>query len=193
MIFPFQQRGGGFESLITGYCPLITDFYDPRKDRNLDNNSIYNPMTDPSLLSRSFEAFKEAPENITEKDLLKLVNRVYQGYAIEESGPFKDAVQQYRLSQKNRNMIFDSRLKEDKQEVTRQAKYETISVIPKCFKEEVLLLKPSGRRWFEVKLPLWYVLKNREEINGITFCDVDYDSKLGATLKKDELLPSMII
>lgn len=139
------------------------------------------------------EVFKEAPENISEKDLIKLVNKVYKDYIIEESEPFRDAVQQYRLSQKNRNMIFDSRLKEDKQEVTRQAKYETVSVIPKCFKDEVLLLKPSGRRWFEVKLPLWYVLRNREEIKGITFCNVDYDSKLGATFRKGDLLPSMII
>ncbi len=154
---------------------------------------IYNPMTDPELLLRSFEAFKGAPEDLSEKDLVELVNKVYKDYIIEDSEPFKDGVQQYRLSQNNRNMIFDSRLREDKQEVTRQAKYETISVIPKCFKDEVLLLKPSERRWYEVKLPLWYVLKNREEVKGITFCDVDYDSKLGTTFKKDELLSSMII
>ena len=130
---------------------------------------------------------------MSEKDLVELVNGVYKNYIIEESEPFRDAVQQYRLSQKNRNMIFDSRVKEDKQAVTRQAKYETVSVIPKCFKDEVLLLKPSERRWFEVNLPLWYVLRNREEIKGITFCDVDYDLKLGATFRKGELLPSMII
>jgi CRISPR-associated endonuclease/helicase Cas3 len=56
-----------------------------------------------------------------------------------------------------------------------------------------VLLKPSERRWFEVKLPLWYVLRNREEIKGITFCDIDYDLKLGATFRKGELLASMII
>jgi CRISPR-associated endonuclease/helicase Cas3 len=154
---------------------------------------IYNPITDPGLLSRSFVAFRDVPEDVSEKDLVELVNRVYKGYIVEESEPFKAGVQQYRLSQNNRNMIFDSRQREDKQEVTRQARYETVSVIPKCFKDEVLLLKPSGRRWFEVKLPLWYALRNREEIKGITFCDVDYDSKLGATFRKGELSPSMII
>jgi len=178
----------------------VNRYRNPQKDSRVyifqaseKAGKIYNPMTDPSLLLRSFEAFKEAPENINEKDLVKLVNKVYKDYIIEESEPFRDAIQQYRLSQKNRNMIFDSRLKEDKQEVTRQAKYETVSVIPKCFKDEVVLLKPSERRWFEVKLPLWYVLRNREEIKGITFCDIDYDLKLGATFRKGELLPSMII
>lgn len=178
----------------------VNRYRNPQKDSRVyifqaseKAGKIYNPMTDPSLLLRSFEAFKEAPENISEKDLVELVNKVYKNYIIEESEPFRDAVQQYRLSQKNRNMIFDSYLKEDKQEVTRQAKYETVSVIPKCFKDEVLLLEPSKRRWFEVKLPLWYVLKSREEIKGITFCDVDYDSKLGATFRKNETMSSMII
>ncbi len=90
-------------------------------------------------------------------------------------------------------MIFDSRLKEDSQEVTRQAKYETISVIPKCFKNDVFLIKPSERKWFEVKLPLWYVLNNREDVKGITFCDVEYDSELGTMFKKDEPLSSLIV
>ena len=178
----------------------VNRYRNPQKDSRVyifqaseKAGKIYNPMADPSLLLRSFEAFKEAPENINEKDLIKLVNKVYKDYVIDESESFKDAFQQYQLSQKNRNMIFDSRLKEDKQEVTRQEKYETVSVIPKCFKDEVLLLKPSERRWFEVKLPLWYVLRNKEEIKGITFCDVDYDPKLGVTHKKDELLPIMII
>ena len=122
----------------------VNRYRNPKKDSRVyiyqaseKAGKIYNPMTDPSLLLRSFEAFKEAPEDISEKDLVELVNEVYKNYIIEESEPFRDAVQQYRLSQKNRNMIFDSRLREDKQEVTRQAKYETVSVIPKCFKDEV--------------------------------------------------------
>jgi len=178
----------------------VNRYRNPQKDSRVylfkaseKAGKIYNPITDPMLFSRSFAAFTEVPEDVSEKDLVGLVNRVYKGHIIEESEPFKDGVQQYRLSQNNRNMIFDSRRREDKQEVTRLAKYETISVIPKCFKDEVLLLKPSERRWFEVKLPVWYVLKNKEEVKGITFCDVEYDSKLGTIFKKDELLSSMII
>jgi len=144
------------------------------------------------LLSRSFKTFKDAPQDISEEDLVKIVEEVYKDYKIEDSESFHDAIQQYRLSQNNRNMIFDSRLREDKQETSRQTKYETLSVIPLYFKDEVLNLRPLERRWYEVKLPLWYVYRNREEINGITFCDVEYDSNIGAIFKKGEQVSSMI-
>ncbi|MCL0038248.1 CRISPR-associated helicase Cas3' [Thermodesulfovibrionales bacterium] len=157
------------------------------------SEKIYSPINDSNLLSRSFEAFKEAPEKISEEGLIELVEKVYKDYRIEDSESFNDALQQYRLSQSNRNMIFDSRLKEDKQEDTRQTKYETVSVIPKCFKEDVLGLKPADRRWYEIKIPLWYVRKNKEEVKGITFCDVDYDSNIGAIFTKDAQVSSMII
>ncbi|MEP9412064.1 MAG: CRISPR-associated helicase Cas3', partial [Candidatus Brocadia sp.] len=157
------------------------------------SGKIYNPINDPGLLSRSFAAFKKAPEEISENDLIGLVEEVYKDYRIEDSESFNDAIQQYRLSQTNRNMIFDSRLKEDKQEITRQTRYETVSVIPKCFKDEVLKLKPVERRWYEIKLPLWYVCKNKEDVKGITFCDVDYDSNIGAIFIKDVEVSSMII
>lgn len=157
------------------------------------SGKIYNPINDQNLLSRSFAAFKEASEEISEKDIIELVEKVYKDYRIEDSESFKDAIQQYRLSQSNRNMIFDSRLKEDKQEVTRQTRYETVSVIPKCFKDEVLKLKPAERRWYEIKLPLWYVCRNKEDVKGITFCDVDYDSNIGAIFIKDAEVSSMII
>jgi len=154
---------------------------------------IYNAINDPELLSRSFEAFKEATQGISEGDIIRIVEKVYKDYKIEDSESFHDAIQQYHLSQNNRNMIFDSRLKEDKQEVSRQTKYEIISVIPACFRDEVLNLKPSERRWYEVKLPLWYVRKNKEEIKGITFCDIQYNSHIGAIFIKDKQVSSMII
>jgi len=154
---------------------------------------IYNQINLPNFLEQSFEEFKNAPNEMSENDLNEVVEKVYKEYQIEHFETFKAAVQQYRLSQVNRNMIFDNRIKEDKQEITRQAKYETVPVIPKCFKDSVLCLRPSERQWYEVKLPFWYVHKNKEEINGITFCNVGYDSNIGATFRKDEELSSMII
>lgn len=178
----------------------VNRYRDPQRDSQVHifkasekGEKIYNPINDSKLLHRSFEAFKEAPEEISEKDLIELVEKVYKDYRIEDSESFKDSVQQYGLSQGNRNMIFDSRLKEDKQEVTRQTKYEKVSVIPKCFKETVMKLKPAERRWYEIKLPIWYVLKNKEEVKGIIFCDVNYDSNIGATLIENDQSSSMII
>ncbi len=154
---------------------------------------IYNSIDDSNLLSRSFRAFKNSPQEMSEADLISVVEKVYKNYNIEASKSFNDAIDQYRLSQTNRSMIFDSRFGEDNQEVTRQTKYEVVSVIPRCFKDQVLQMKPLERQWYEVKLPMWYVLRNKEEVKGITFCDVNYDPKIGVVFKKDKSVSSMII
>ncbi len=153
---------------------------------------IYNPINDWSLLDRSFNAFETSSRNPSENDLIEIVERVYDNYDIETSDAFRDAMQQYMLSQKNRSMILDSRTREDTLEVTRQSKYETISVIPKCFMNDVLELKPFERQWYEVKLPLWYVQRNREDIKGITFCDIEYNSFIGATLSQSDKASTII-
>jgi CRISPR-associated endonuclease/helicase Cas3 len=178
----------------------VNRYRDPQRDSRVyifkasdKGEKVYNQINLPNFLARSFETFKNAPSEMSENDLIGVVEKVYRDCRIENSKSYNDAVQQYKLSQSNRSMIFDSRLREDKLEVTRQTRYETLSVIPKSFKDEVLKLKPSERQWFEVKLPLWYVLKNKEEDNGITFCDMDYDSHIGAMFTKGEQLSSMII
>lgn len=147
---------------------------------------IYNPINDPDLLSRSFEAFKNAPEEVTERDLVSIVEEVYQGRRIDKTEAFKEAVICYQQIQARRAAILDSRFGEDKQEVTRLSSYETKAVIPSCFKDEVLNMKPSDRRRYEVKIPLWYYFKERLEEEGISFCNMEYDSKLGARYLQDK-------
>jgi CRISPR-associated endonuclease/helicase Cas3 len=178
----------------------VNRYRDPKRDSRVyifksseKGEKVYNQINFPNFLARSFETFKNASNEMSENDLIGVVEKVYRDCRIENSESYNDAIQQYKLSQSNRSMIFDSRLKEDKLEVTRQTRYETLSVIPKCFKDEVLKLTPLERQWYEVKLPLWYVLKNKEEDNGITFCDMDYDSHIGAMFTKGEQLSSMII
>jgi len=170
----------------------VNRYRDPKRDSRVyifkasdKANKIYNPINDPNLLDRSFKAFYKAPKEMSEQDLINLTEMVYQGYPIENLESYQEAISQYAKSQKKRMAIFDSRIAEEKQEVTRQVRYETASVIPTCFKDEVLKLKPAERRWYEVKLPLWYVLKNKEEEKGILFCDVEYDSQFGARLKQN--------
>jgi len=178
----------------------VNRYRDPHRDSRVyifkaseKGEKVYNQINFPNFLALSFDAFKDAPQEMSENDLVEIVEKVYEKSKIEVSESFKDATQQYKLSQSNRNMIFDSRLRENKQEVTRQSRYDTASVIPKCFRDEVLKLKPSERQWYEVKLPLWYVRKNKEEISGITFCEMDYHSQLGAVFTKDEHISSMIV
>ncbi|MGV8122035.1 MAG: CRISPR-associated helicase Cas3' [Candidatus Xenobiia bacterium LiM19] len=168
----------------------VNRYRDPKRDSRVyifrasdKSRKLYEPINDSGLLSRSFEALKHLPSSMSENDLNDFVERVYKDRNLKKSEVYMDALAQYKVTQKNRNMIFDSRVREDKQEVTRQIKYEKVSVIPKCFENEIMRLSPSERRWYEIKLPLWYVQKNKEVENGITLCDVEYDSKYGATLK----------
>ena len=156
-----------------------------KAERVYDSEFFYDPVTNTSLIEATYAAFKEAGSAISEAELLRIVEMVYLNYNVQESEAFIDATGQYALSQSARAGIFDSRFLEDKDEVTRRAKYETASVVPLCYKEEVLNLPPAERRWYEVKLPLWYVQKHRREEEGIMFCDVIYDSKLGAVLSSE--------
>lgn len=70
--------------------------------------------------------------------------------------------------------------KDEKSEVTRRIEYPQVSVIPLQFRETVRDLPPIRRRCYEVKMPLWYVKKHREERGDVVFCDMEYDSRIGA-------------
>lgn len=171
----------------------INRYRDPERDSRVfifraseKSERIYSPISDPDILDRSFDAFNHAPDNMSEQDLIHVVDQVYKDLRIEESKHYVDALAQYKLSHRSRMAILDSRLGEDEQQTTRLQKYETISVIPSSFKEEVLNLKPKERRWYEVKIPLWYAMKHKIEERGILFCEMEYDDKLGGTLKEEK-------
>ncbi|MDO9527709.1 MAG: CRISPR-associated helicase Cas3' [Syntrophales bacterium] len=149
------------------------------------SEKIYSPINDPDILERSFDAFNHAPDNMSEQDLIQVVDQVYKDFQIEETEHYNNALTQYQLSQRSRMAILDSRLGEDDQEITRLQKYETISVIPILFKEDVLKLKPQGRRRYEVKIPLWYAMKHKIEERGILFCEMDYNDKIGGVFKSN--------
>ena len=149
-----------------------------------DNSKrIYDPDNN-GLLSRTFDAFNNSQENLTENDLTKIVESVYSDIDIEKSQNFLHAIGQYSRTQERLMGIFDNIYKEGKDETTRKVKYLQIPVIPTIFKEEVLLLRPSQRRLYEVKMPYWYVRKHQECVDDIIFCDMEYDSIIGAQFKK---------
>jgi CRISPR-associated endonuclease/helicase Cas3 len=151
------------------------------------SGKIYNPLENPDLLKRSYEAFQSLQGLLCEKELIEIVEKVYMGYRVDETEPFCVALDMYRQTQKKRMAIFDSRFGEDEQEVTRRSDYETVSVIPYCFYEEVVSLPPRERRWYEVKVPLWYFMKHKKALSsGLCFCDLEYDKNTGAYLKPAE-------
>ena len=144
---------------------------------------IYDPDNN-GLLSRTFDAFNNSQENLTENDLLQIVESVYSDIDIEKSQNFSNAIGQYSRTQERLMGIFDNIYKKGKDEITRKVKYLQIPVIPTIFKEEVLSLRPSQRRLYEVKMPYWYVKKHQECVDDIIFCDMEYDSIIGAQFKK---------
>jgi CRISPR-associated endonuclease/helicase Cas3 len=150
------------------------------------SEKLYNPLNDHELLEKTFLEFSQAPEDMTEQNLLDIIENVYAGYPYETREGFTEALEQYQLSQKNRLGIFDSRNREEDIEKTRMTKYETTSVIPYYFFNEIMTVSPKERRWYEVKIPNWYLFKNKREHDGVLFCDVIYDQELGVILKNDD-------
>jgi CRISPR-associated endonuclease/helicase Cas3 len=121
-----------------------------------------------------------------EKDLLDVIEEVYDDYDIRLSEAFQQARDQFHVCQKNRLCILDNRLTEDELEKTRLSRYETISVIPLCFYNEVKSLPAGKRKWYEVKIPYWFARKYARMEDGLLFCDLKYDRNLGAFLKEDQ-------
>ena len=145
------------------------------------------------LLSRSFEIFKNSSQRLTESDLISIVENIYTDIDIKNSEKFIDARKRYTVVQDTQMGIFDNPNKfEDK---TRKEDYLQVPVIPSQFKHQVLDPKfpPSKRRLYELKMPYWYVCKHKDICDGITFCEMKYDSDIGASFSEDAEVSSMII
>lgn len=153
---------------------------------------IYDPDS-TGLLTSSFNSFANSPQDLTEDDLIRIVEQVYSQINIEDSKNFTDASNQYVRTQERLSGLFDNPNREDNNEVTRKMDYLQIPVIPLIFKDDALKLPPSKRRMFEIKMPYWYVLKNKHEIRDITFCEMDYDFETGAQFRNDPEISSLII
>ena len=147
----------------------------------------------PGLLLRSFEKFKSSRPELTESDLITIVEEIYTGIDIEHSEKFIDASERYTDIQNTLMGIFDNPNKfEDK---TRKVDYLQIPVIPLQFKQWIIepWFPPYKRRLYEVKMPYWYVRKHKEMVDDITFCEMKYDSDIGASFADDVEVSSLII
>lgn len=143
------------------------------------SKKIYESL-DAGLLERTMLVISGEKSDLTESDLISIVERVYEGCSVSDNMDFEAAVNQYRKTQDKLMDVLDNPYFEAEEEVTRKVTYLQIPVIPLCFKEEVLALLPRERRRYEVKMPQWYVKKHKFEIDGIMFCEMEYDEIYGA-------------
>ena len=141
----------------------------------------------PGILTRTEAVLRSFPSELTEADLISFVEEVYSGIDISENPDFQKAGSQYAKTQRRLISILDNPYldEESANEVTRLQKVQDMTVIPLCFKDVVLQTEVKSRKEYEVKMPLWYVKKHMEEIEGIVFCDMDYDSEYGARYRKN--------
>lgn len=140
-----------------------------------------------TLLERSWQTFTGRQGLVTERDLIKMVEDVYAGLDPREHPAFLAARDTVRDVQTRLAGVLDRTLGEERL-LTRLESYYQVSVIPFQFRNEVLAVRPRERRRYEVKMPWWYVKRCREEIEGITFCRMEYDKRSGARFEKEESL-----
>lgn len=167
------QHGPGSERIY---------FDDTRKEQKIEDR----------LLARSFQVFSEYQNcDLTEQDLLDIVERVYTNQQIQTHEEFKQSIKLVNYDQNNFCGMLDPQ-KDDERRNTRLEKYVQVSVIPFQFQKEVLAIEnPGDRRLYELKMPAWYVKKNeiRDPENGdIIFCDMQYDSHLGGQFSEEAAL-----
>ncbi|WP_286979089.1 CRISPR-associated helicase Cas3' [Aminobacterium sp. UBA5514] len=153
---------------------------------------IYNPIFDPRLLERSESIFKTCQGNLSEKKLSNIVNDVYSDLDIRETTEYIEARSMYKNTQNRLLGILDNIITDEKAQ-TRLSKYHTVTVIPSMFYGDVMTLPPRERAVYELKVPLWYFLKNGKIYSGLPFCDMEYDSYLGGKLKIDNRIENQFV
>ena len=164
----------------------------PGSDRIYFDDTREEQKPEERLLARSFRIFSEYQDReITEQELLDIVEEVYKNQHIDAHEEFRYSIDLVGYEQKRFCGMLDP-LKDDEKRSTRLERYIQMSVIPFNFRDEVLEIEnPTDRRLYELKMPAWYVKQNeiRDPENGdIVFCEMGYDDHLGGQfIKKDAL------
>lgn len=170
----------------------INRYRDPKRDSrvyiynpDIKSEKLYNPLNDKTFLKNTLAEFTKKSGAVTEQDLLDIIERVYSNIPFENREGFSEGLEQYKKSQKRKLIIFDDTA-DDKEETTRRKRYETVSVLPYCFYDEILKSSITERKLYEVRIPYWYFYNHKRYDNGIVFCDLKYDDYLGVLLQEDD-------
>jgi CRISPR-associated endonuclease/helicase Cas3 len=131
------------------------------------------------FLERTFAAFAKRNGNLTEQDLIELVEEIYAGQSLLKKSRFVQARNFVHKAQEMFYGVLDPADGENELFEIRLSDYLQVPVIPLKFLEKVQKIEPRRRRLYEVKMPWWYVKSNRHQVDDITYCIMDYDTKFG--------------
>lgn len=156
----------------------------------ITQNYVYDV---PNILSNTFDTLREHNgRRLTESDLLKLVDDVYEAYDIEQDENFQNGLKRYREIQYDLKYIFDLVAKE---EVFTRLGLDTVNVIPYKFQErlheQTIMEKAkhevsiSRRRFNSVK-------SVSDEVHSwFNYVNVNYNFEIGLTFKNSENIPDI--
>lgn len=147
----------------------------------------------PGVLEATWELVKESREP-TERELIELVERVYEGYA-----PNDDSIRRItRDVQARQHGVLDCPrpYEENALMKTRKEDYPQVSVIPEPFAEKARAARPRDRKRYELKVPVWYARNHGVPADDLPVCPMGYDEEFGAELLATDANPdpgSMLI
>ena len=135
------------------------------------------------ILETTWALFKETQEP-TERDLIAMVEDVYQGFAPRDDKDFRGVRSATKNIQARQSGVLDAPrpYEDDALLKTRKDDYPQISVIPEPFAEEALKARPRDRKRFELKVPVWYARQHLDKSKDLPICAMHYDDEFGAEL-----------
>ncbi len=168
-----------------------------KRDRNKESKVIvfqHQPVTEefiytePDILRKTFEVLlREHKKKLTENDLNKLVDEVYESFDIENHPSFCEGKKAYLEVQKGLHFIKDNT--EPDKVFTREG-LDSINVIPAEFEEELQSKSAEVKTKYELSIRRTkkYSAKyhHDKKHNWFTYIDADYNKETGLKFKKKE-------
>jgi CRISPR-associated endonuclease/helicase Cas3 len=139
----------------------------------------------PNVLENTFEQLsKYHGQNLTEQQLLVLVNEVYKDIEIESNQDYRNGLRRYQEIQSDQYQIFDMQANE---KTLTRLNIDTENIIPDKFQEKLHGTSPMKKVKYEVavrrqRLKQIKVIADKEH-EWFKYADVDYDFETGLKFK----------
>lgn len=147
----------------------------------------------PEILQNTFNFLQEAASKtpkLSENDLLELVDKVYASWKIKEHPSYLDGLTRHeKIIREHCAYIRDFDIgEEDHDKVLTREGLDTVTIIPMCFKEELLKVKPKDKIKFGVTIrrKLYQTIKAKlkagdfcKDKDDFEYLEVPYDDDKG--------------